>query len=96
MNPSTATGSDSALALNALMHQIQTRNDFRAFLRALLENLRERPEEWENPNLPDYLEALGAWTEDMEGYYQNRSESIPTQPTWKVAAQMLLAAKVYE
>jgi hypothetical protein len=32
----------------------------------------------------------------MEGYFKNRGEAVPEQPTWKTLAQILCAAKVYE
>jgi hypothetical protein len=46
--------------------------------------------------LAGYLEALGAWVEDMNGYYQAKGGAIPLQPSWKMLGQILLAAKVYE
>jgi hypothetical protein len=51
---------------------------------------------WENNDLPRYLAAMNAWVEDMEGYYINRGEKVPDQPTWKILADILRAATMYE
>lgn len=77
---------------------IQTREDLVAFVRALLADLVENADkaEWENPTLERYLEALAAWTEDMDGYFLNTGQPIPEQPTWNLIGQMLYAAKIYE
>ncbi len=86
----------AARSLDELVQGIQSREDLVAFVRALRVQLQHSPEEWENRDLPSFLEALAAWVADMEGYYQNRGESIPRQPSWKVLGEMLSAAKVYE
>ena len=59
-------------------------------------DLRENPSTWENTNLESFLEALGSWVEDMDGYYINQGKPVPTQPDWKIAADMLMAATMYE
>jgi hypothetical protein len=75
---------------------IRSREDFVQFARALVANLRESPDEWTNADLAAYLEALGAWVDDLDGYYQNRGEPVPDQPTWRTLGEILGAAKVYE
>ena len=82
--------------LTEMVEQVQSHPDFVAFSHALLKDLKEKPEAWENRDLPSFLEALGAWAEDMNGYYQAKGGAIPLQPSWKMLAQILLAAKVYE
>jgi hypothetical protein len=84
------------IGLNELAQQVHSREDLAAFIRALLCQLREKPEDWENQDLASFLEAMAAWIEDMEGYYKGRGEAVPKQPTWKTIAQILLAARVYE
>ncbi len=59
-------------------------------------HLQQKPEERENRDLGSFLNAMAGWVEDMDGYYQNRSESVPDQPTWKTVAEILLASRVYE
>ena len=75
---------------------ISSRQDFVAFVNALANDFRDNPSTWENDSLERFLEALGAWVEDMEGYYTNHGKPIPKQPDWKVVADMLMAARMYE
>src|SRR5262245_27990102 len=78
-------GQKSAVKRSSMLEEraarIQTRDDLVAFLQALRENLRSEPAAWENRTLPDYLEALGAWVEDMDGSIRTearrRRESLP-------------------
>jgi len=54
-------------------------------------------DEWENIKLIDFLEALAAYSKDIEGYYKNQNLPFDkNKPNWKVFAQLLLGAKVYE
>ena len=78
------------------INEINTREDFVAFVELLVSNLNNNPEEWENKTLSEYLESLANWTEDMDGYYQNNGLSIPENINWKVFANILMAAKIYE
>jgi hypothetical protein len=77
-------------------NSIRSREDFVAFVKALTKDLRENPASWENANLERYLESLGAWVEDMDGYYLNQGKPVPQQPDWKGVGDMLMAAKMYE
>ncbi|MGH2587129.1 MAG: DUF7660 family protein [Dehalococcoidia bacterium] len=78
------------------MNTIEDRTDFAAFLRDLLANLRQEPGRWENCDLTSYLSAMAAWAEDMDGYYENRGDPVPKQPSWRTLGELLLAARVYE
>ena len=75
---------------------MKTREDFVAFLRSLVRDFRERPEQWENAGLEAYLEAMAAWVQDMDGYYRKGGEKVPQHLTWKNLGEMLLAARIYE
>lgn len=96
MNQRLATQPNSHGDLNEAVRQLQSREDFLGFLRLLHADLHKNPGQWANPDLPSFLEAMTAWGEDMEGYYQNRGEVVPEQPQWQLFGQMLLAARVYE
>ena len=82
--------------LNKQVDSIQSREDFISFVRALLEDLKEDPNDWENPSLENYLKAVAAWVEDMDGYYQNQGKPVAKNPDWKMLGEILLAAKFYE
>ncbi len=75
---------------------IQTRADLARFIGELAEESRTTSASWENGTLERYLEALDAWTADMGGYFRNRDEPEPSEPSWGLIALMLTAAVGYE
>jgi len=75
---------------------VQTRTDLAAFVHALREDLRLSEDDWENPTLDRYLEALAAWIHDMPGYFKNQHIEEPHEPSWGLVATILHAAKTYE
>ncbi len=76
---------------------INNRNEFIKFLDELTKNLSSHGSEWENGSLDLFLEAMKRFTESAEGYYQNIGESVDcNRPSWRLFADILLAAKVYE
>lgn len=44
---------------------------------------------WENTDLGHFLEAMHAWTKDMD-------DRVPTSANWRSFAEMLYAGKIYE
>jgi hypothetical protein len=85
-----------AMTLDERHASVRSRDDFVEFVKALREDLVDNPECWENANLERFLEALGAWVKDMDGYYRNQGEPVPQLLDWKVVADMLMAAGIYE
>ena len=75
---------------------IRTRQDLARFIRELANDFRSNPDEWENDTLDSFLEALAAWTDEMDGYYRDMNEDAPVTPQWKMSADMLMSASVYE
>lgn len=75
---------------------VSSRDDFVKFVDMLRGDLSLHRAEWQNATLDDFLEALSAWVQDMDGYYLNNQLPIPTSPDWKNVAEMMLAAKYYE
>ena len=52
---------------------------------------------WENKKLADYLDALAGWLADCEAFYRNTGSKVDSsKPQWRVFAEALLAASVYE
>lgn len=78
------------------VRSVNSREDLIAFVRALRDDFKDNPQEWENDTLAFYLDAMAAWIEDMDGVYKNIGEQPPTEPSWQVVAKILLAAKAYE
>lgn len=77
-------------------HNVSSKEDFIHLVDALRKDLAENPEKWENKTLDDFLEALGRWTEDSDGYYINMGKPIPQNVQWRVFAEILTAASIYE
>ena len=63
----------------------------------LNELAQEDPTTWENSDLSSFLEAMSAWLDDCDGFYQNQGSSVDSsKPTWELMAHALQAAKSYE
>ena len=68
--------------------QVTNRQTFIEFLKLMAIDFLENPESWENKSLPDFLQGLSAYTEDIQGYYNNM--------TLNVDADIFKGAKIYE
>lgn len=75
---------------------IVTRHDLARFVRLLGQDHTHSPDNWAHQDIASYLEAMSAWIEDMDGFFENRGQTVPSQPTWKLVGEILLAASVYE
>lgn len=56
------------------------------------------PQQWESPAPPDYLQAIARFTECFERYCRNTGQAVPrtSASTWRLLANVLMAAKIYE
>ncbi|MBN3216989.1 DUF7660 family protein [Pectobacterium polaris] len=75
---------------------ISSKDDLVKLISALARDFKENPDEWENKDLSSYLEAVASWIEDMDGYYENTNQPLPKDTNWKIFADILVAAKIYE
>lgn len=75
---------------------VTNRKSLVEFVRQLSKDFLKNPEEWNNITVSDYLEALAAFIDDSDGYYQNKGLPIPELPNWQTLAEFLVAAKYYE
>lgn len=83
--------------IESLAREIRSQEDFQRFLWALLEDHRTNGRDWENSDLGSYLEALAGFVDDLEGYLRNRGEDVKKkEASWRLFAEILLAARVYE
>lgn len=82
--------------LTEKVNTIQTREDFVSFIHLLVQDLKDNPSGWENSDLGSFLNAMAAWVEDMDAYYQNQGLPMPDQPDWRLLGHILMAAKIYE
>jgi hypothetical protein len=84
-------------ALVESAERILSREEFTAFAKALSDNLSSHPEEWQNATLAEFIRALAGFVEDMDGYYVNVGADVNCNlPSWRIFADVLLAARVYE
>ncbi len=75
---------------------IRSKEDFVSYVGSLVSNMEDDPQAWENKDLKSFLEAIASWTEAMDGYYKNNNLPIPENVSWKVFAEILTAARIYE
>ncbi|MEH7225003.1 hypothetical protein V7112_14435 [Bacillus sp. JJ1566] len=84
------------MELFEMVDNIKSREDLIKFINHLRMDLQNNRAEWENITLEDYLEAMEAWVNDMNGYYLNLNQPMPKQPSWKIIATILYASSAYE
>ena len=78
-------------------NRIKTRQDFVVFLNVLLSDLQKNKDSWENQDLESFLEALSRSAGDIHGFYANTNQTVDAdKPSWKVIADMLMSARIYE
>lgn len=76
---------------------VRTKDEFEVFLSSLIEDFRCNQERWENADLLSFLEALSSYTHDIQGYYKNVKQPVDASiPSWRVFAEILCGARVYE
>jgi hypothetical protein len=76
---------------------IRSRADFILFVQNLHNEYLKNGENWENNTLDTFLEKIGAYAEDIDGYYLNRKQNEnPEMATWKAFADILVGATIYE
>lgn len=73
-----------------ILGEVNDALSFLQFVRELRLDLQRSPQGWENPTLPQFLEAAEAWANDSSFSASGRT------PTWRQFAEFLYAGKVYE
>ncbi|WP_116192839.1 DUF7660 family protein [Paenibacillus taihuensis] len=76
------------MEVHEMIQQVKSKEDFIVFVSRLLKDLENNRDEWKNPTLERFLEAMGAWVTD--------SKNVPHEPTWMTLANILYASKIYE
>ena len=84
------------MQLTQQLQHVSTQEDLIRFITMLAEDIETNQADWENRDLLSYLKAMAAWLADSDGYYLQQGQHLPVQPSWKVLAEILLAAKFYE
>ena len=73
-----------------------SKREFISFLKELRKNFIEDFNSWENINIYDFSEAMEAWVDEMEGFYEWHNLPLPTNISWGVFADFLMGAKLHE
>lgn len=81
--------------------KVTDRQSFTQFLQLFRDELVQNKNSWENKTLEEFLEAMARYSEDIQGYYDNRrietGENINADiPTWSIFADILRGSRVYE
>jgi hypothetical protein len=77
--------------------KVTDRPTFVKFLDLLRKDFLSNPQNWENKTLPDFLEALSAYANDIQGFYDNMNLDIKAdQPDWSTFADIFKGAMIYE
>lgn len=82
--------------LHDQIEKIDSKEGLADFVAALLQDLENNPDEWENSTLKNYLDAMESWIRSMDSYYKNTGQAIPVAPSWRTLADILYASKSYE
>ncbi|MES2278934.1 MAG: hypothetical protein V4592_23080 [Bacteroidota bacterium] len=76
---------------------VKDRESFVKFIEGLLQDFAGNKDKWENESLSDFLEAVGRYTQDIQGYYNNSEQQVDADiATWQVFADILKGASMYE
>jgi hypothetical protein len=74
-----------------------TRIEFIEFLKEFRRDLDENKSDWKNKTLEDFIEAMEAYTGDVQGFYDNMKLDIDAdKPTWENFKTILKGASIYE
>lgn len=84
------------MELHEKIDSVTTHKDLAEFIEGLRADLLSNAGDWENATLERYLEAMAAWVHSMDNAYKNTGRTFPNQPSWKMVAEILYAAKIYE
>jgi hypothetical protein len=77
------------------IERIKTADDLADFVAYLRDDLADDLDSWENPTLERFLDAMEAWLRDARRYNEGiKGKSF--EPSWKMFADILYAAKIYE
>jgi hypothetical protein len=76
--------------------EVRSRQDLVLFLDEFAAAARVGQVPVENTDSVELLEAASRWVQDMDGFFLNRGEEVPTSPTWQLIAMVFAASSVYE
>ncbi len=76
---------------------IKDKETFINFVKVLKSDYKNNNKQWSANNIDDFIENIISYTKDIDGYYKNMNfETSPKIPTWRIFAQILKGATIYE
>jgi hypothetical protein len=82
--------------MSSAPESVNSKSDFVQFVEGLRADPGKNPDEWENPTLDSFLEAMAAWVTASDDSYRNTGRPVPDNVSWRVFAEVLAAARIYE
>jgi hypothetical protein len=86
--------------MNVNEFKVSDRRSFVKFVQLLRQDLSTNKDAWENNTLESFLEALSAYAEDIQGYYNNhKSTDVPIDAdvaSWETFSDIFKGARIYE
>ena len=76
--------------------KVKTKEDLADFVDGLRKSMEEEPDEWENPTLESFLDALSESIRSLDQVYTNLGREPIKSPNWRTMAEILLAASALE
>ena len=77
--------------------EVTDRQTFVEFIELLRQDFLHNSESWKSKTLPDFLESLSSYADDIQGYYDNTNQNINSnEPNWKTFSDIFKGARIYE
>ena len=82
------------------IEHIKNKEDFLEFVVLLIQDFKNNP--WDNHTLEQYLFGMEGFVDDIDGYFINKNDLISLEKIknneldWKILAQIMVAATMYE
>ena len=81
------------MGIMELAESVKNKEQFVNFLQAFIDDYENNKQEWENPDLGRYLEAMERFLHDSTEKSMNK---IDFTPSWSLFAKIMITASIYE
>lgn len=81
------------MGITELAEKVESKEDFVIFLQELQKDFLNNRQEWENPELGRYLEAMEAF---LNSSTEKSINKIDFTPSWSLFARIMITASIYE
>jgi hypothetical protein len=79
-----------------IIDKIQSKSEFIEFIILYRTYVSQNIKSIENDTLEKYLEAMEAFIQSSDNYYENNGIEMKTINPWRIFADLLMASLVYE